>query len=489
MGKKASIKANYLYNVCFQVVNILAPLITTPYVSRILRPEGIGEYSYINSIVTYFITLAILGSAPYAQREISYRKDNRLESSCLFWEMVLFRVITTVVSLLLYTIVIYTVPSEVHIFYIFQGLNILAVAADITWFFQGLEEFKKITTCNLAIRSVNIILVFTMVKTKEDLWKYCLIISGLTLLGNIAIWGYLSKYLVKISVHKLRIKQHWKGIFQLFIPTIAVYIYRALDKFMIGQVSSGRLENGYYEQADKIVHMCMMIAASFSTVMAPRIAAAISQKDGKLLKVYMYKTFDFLMFITLPMAVGLIVISDLFIPWFLGEGYDKTIFLLKIFAPIIVIVSLSNATGMQYLIQARKQTAYTVSICIGAGVNFLANLVLIPYFYSVGAAVASVLAETFILVIQLWYICNKIKAFELKQIFRKCWSYLTNSMVMLCILVILAKLLPQNLFGIVLLISIGVFIYGGLLCLKKDELLVELFTGLKNKIKFGDKND
>ena len=145
MGKKASIKANYLYNVCFQVVNILAPLITTPYVSRILRPEGIGEYSYINSIVTYFITLAILGSAPYAQREISYRKDNRLESSCLFWEMVLFRVITTVVSLLLYTIVIYTVPSEVHIFYIFQGLNILAVAADITWFFQGLEEFKKIT--------------------------------------------------------------------------------------------------------------------------------------------------------------------------------------------------------------------------------------------------------------------------------------------------------------------------------------------------------
>ena len=314
MNEKVSIKKNYIYNVAYQVLNLLAPLVTTPYISRVLGVEGVGEYSYTSSVVTYFITLAILGSTPYAQREVSYLREDKEKYSILFWEIVVFRGITVLISCLLFSIVIILSEPEIRIIYMIQGLNIVAVAFDISWFFQGLEEFKKIVIRNVFIKILNILLIFILVKQETDIWKYVLIIAGLTVVGNIVIWGGIKRYINKVSIKSINIKQHLIGILQLFLPTIAVSIYRALDKTMIGLVTTTTTENGYYEQADKIIQMCIVVTTSLSTVMAPRIALTLSKKDNAMLKKYMYKTFDFLLLISLPMAMGIIVVSDMIVP-------------------------------------------------------------------------------------------------------------------------------------------------------------------------------
>lgn len=483
MNEKVSIKKNYIYNVAYQVLNLLAPLVTTPYISRVLGVEGVGEYSYTSSVVTYFITLAILGSTPYAQREVSYLREDKEKYSILFWEIVVFRGITVLISCLLFSIVIILSEPEIRIIYMIQGLNIVAVAFDISWFFQGLEEFKKIVIRNVFIKILNILLIFILIKQETDIWKYVLIIAGLTVVGNIVIWGGIKRYINKVSIKSINIKQHLIGILQLFLPTIAVSIYRALDKTMIGLVTTTTTENGYYEQADKIIQMCIVVTTSLSTVMAPRIALTLSKKDNAMLKKYMYKTFDFLLLISLPMAMGIIVVSDMIIPWFFGSGYEKAGLIIKIFSPLMVVVTFSNAIGMQYLIQARKQKIYTISICTGAIVNFIINLVLIPRLYSIGAAVASVVAESAILIVQMWYVCNKKQILDIKGIFSKFPIYMGMSTVMFVILMIIKRFMAPNLVSSFCIVIIGISIYTYGLWIVKDEWILKIVIMLSQKIK------
>lgn len=483
MNEKVSIKKNYIYNVAYQVLNLLAPLVTTPYISRVLGVEGVGEYSYTSSVVTYFITLAILGSTPYAQREVSYLREDKEKYSILFWEIVVFRGITVLISCLLFSIVIILSEPEIRIIYMIQGLNIVAVAFDISWFFQGLEEFKKIVIRNVFIKILNILLIFILVKQETDIWKYVLIIAGLTVVGNIVIWGGIKRYINKVSIKSINIKQHLIGILQLFLPTIAVSIYRALDKTMIGLVTTTTTENGYYEQADKIIQMCIVVTTSLSTVMAPRIALTLSKKDNAMLKKYMYKTFDFLLLISLPMAMGIIVVSDMIVPWFFGSGYEKVGLIIKIFSPLMVVVTFSNAIGMQYLIQARKQKIYTISICTGAIVNFIINLVLIPRLYSIGAAVASVVAESAILIVQMWYVCNKKQILDIKGIFSKFPIYMGMSTVMFVILMIIKRFMAPNFVSSFCIVIIGISIYTYGLWIVKDEWILKIVIMLSQKIK------
>ena len=221
MDTDKKIKKNYIYNVTYQILNLIAPLLTTPYVARVLGVEQIGRYSYISSITTYFITLAILGSTPYAQREIAYLKGDKEKYSQLFWEMVAFRTLTVLVSCLLYGIIIIGAPTEERMLYILQGINIIIVAVDITWFFQGLENFKKVIIRNMIVRCASIVLIFLLVKNESDLAIYMFILSGIPLIGQAMIWGYLKEYLVPIPYKKINVKCHFKGIMALFIPTKA----------------------------------------------------------------------------------------------------------------------------------------------------------------------------------------------------------------------------------------------------------------------------
>ena len=198
---KKSITKNYIYNLIYQVVVLILPLITAPYISRVLGAENIGIYSYTISIVTYFILFGSLGIAIYGQREIAYLQGKPGEYSKTFWEIVMLRFLTISISVLIFYFV-FAQQGQYAVYYRILLLELFATCLDISWFFQGLEEFKKTVIRNTVVKIISIICIFTFVKTSNDLLKYFLIYVFSTTIGNISLWLYLPKYLKKINIKK-----------------------------------------------------------------------------------------------------------------------------------------------------------------------------------------------------------------------------------------------------------------------------------------------
>lgn len=469
MAKK-SLKKNYIFNLTYQILLLLAPFITTPYLSRVLGVEGIGLYSYSNSIVTYFVLVATLGTTTFAQRKISYVSDNKEERSRAFWEMFIFRLVTSAVTLAVYLVVFTVIFKENWVMYLILSLNILNLVFDVSWFLQGLEEFGKTTIISILFKILNVVLIFVFVKTADDLNLYILITVSLLILSNLTIWLFLPKYICKVK--NLKPFKDTKGILQLFIPTVAIQIYTVLDKSMIGWFSEGNAENGYYEQSEKIVRMALTVVVSLGTVMIPRISRKYAEGDYEAINSYLYKSYRFVWMMGLPIMFGLIAVSSVFIPVFLGDGYENCILLLQIFSVLVVFIGISNVTGMQYFVPTGKQNLLTLTVVIGAVANLCLNLVLIPFFKALGACISSIIAE-FLVALSGLIIVKKKKYFPLKPIFKPLWKYLVSGLVMFGVLLLIKYFLPLATWALIVLIASGVLVYFVMLLILRDSFLLD----------------
>ena len=466
--REKSIKKNYIYNLSYQIMTLLTPLITTPYISRVLRPDGVGVVSYSNSVVTCFILFAVLGTLDYGQREIAYRQDDIRGRSRKFWEIFFLRTATSLLSLICFLLV--TRKSEDHFIYLVQSLNIIAVIIDITWFFQGLEEFGKIVRRNIAAKILNILFVFMFVKSYGDAPLYVASIAAAALIGHVSLWISLPSYICRIPLKEIRPFRNIKTVLLLFLPQIATQVSTVMDKTMLGLIIGSDFENGYYEQADRIEKICLTVVTSLGTVMMPRIAHVIAQKQDRQLEYYIYRSYRFIWLLALPMTIGLIGIADQFVPWFLGDGYEKTEVLLRIFSMLLWIIGLSNVTGVQYFIPAGKQKEFTISVFLGMSVNFICNILLIPGLLSLGAAIATVIGEIAVTVSQLYMIR---KRFSIRKIFVSSETYLISSGIMGIVILILKPFAGAGPEGSILLVAAGILVYFGVLLLMKDQLVRE----------------
>ena len=383
---------NYLYNLSYQILVLIVPLITTPYVSRVLGAKGIGTFSYTNSIVQYFILFGCIGLNMYGQREIAYAQHEKEKRDKVFWELGILRIITVSISLAIFYFTLASHGKYAPVFFI-MCLDILASMVDISWFFQGIEDFKKIVVRNFIIRIVGVALIFLFVKTSDDLLLYVICHSATQFLGNLSMWAYIPKLVDKIKVKELEIRKHIRPTIIFFLPQIAVSIYTFLDKTMIGFLTGSEEEIAYYEQGQKIIKIFMALVTSFGTVMMPRVANLFKLNEMEKVKSYLSKSFRFVFFMSFPMMFGLMAVSCNIVPWFFGSGYDKVIPNMMVIAPILVIVALSNFIGNQFLLPTGMQKEYTISVVTGCVVNFSLNLLLIPFFLSIGVAVATVIVE------------------------------------------------------------------------------------------------
>lgn len=473
---KRSIKRNYMYNLAYQLVTLVTPFITTPYISRILGADGIGISSYTNSVVTYFVLLAVLGTTDYGQRGIAYYQDEIRERSRMFWEIFCLRTFTSLFCLLLFYIFIR--DSQYGFIYLLQAVNIVSVIFDITWFFQGLEEFGKTVGRNMLVRVLNLVFIFSFVKSYEDLPLYIASLTVSALIGHIVMWFSLSKYLCKVPRQEIKPFRDFRGVIQLFLPQIAIQVSAVMDKTMLGIITGSDFENGYYEQVDRIEKICMTVVSALGTVMVPRISYVIAKKQKELMEHYIYQSYRFVWLIALPMMIGLMAIADQFIPWFFGSGYEKTILLIRIFSVLLCIVGISNVTGVQYFIPAGKQRQFTTSVAMGMAVNFVMNIVLIPRFLSVGAAIATVVGELTVTVVQLVMVK---RTFSIRAILSTSKTYLLGSLVMGVILVIIKPYMGNGIVGTVLLIIMGIAIYLGGLLLMRDKLIEKILISIQSK--------
>ncbi len=404
----------------------------------------------------------------YAQREIAYVQDTIKDRSKIFWEIIFFRAITMTVSIIIFFCTFVNGNNDYKTYYLIFSLELISNCFDITWFFQGLEDFKKTVTRNIIVKLISILLIFMLVKTSNDLNMYILIYVISNLIGNLSLWFYLPKNIQKIKMKDLNIIRHLKPTIWLFIPQISMQIYTVMDKTMLGIIIQNKAEVGYYEQAQKIVKLCLTIVTSLGTVMVPRMANTFIKGEKDKMNEYMLKSFKFVYFISIPTFIGVNLIAKQFVPIFFGDGYEKVSALINVISPIIIIIGLSNIIGMQYLLPAKKQKEFTISVTVGAIINFMLNIFCIRRSGAIGASIATVIAELTITIIQLYFIKEDFKILEFIKIAKN------NSIagVGMIIPVILVKIIPMNeYFSILLQIVIGVVIYFIILMLLKDEFV------------------
>lgn len=472
-----SIKKNYLYNLTYQILTLLTPLVVTPYLSRVLGADGIGTVSFIESIVSYFTLFAVLGVTTYGQREVSYVQDDRCKRSKLFWETKTLEIITSIIVISVY--VPFALFQDSKSIYLILSLNLFAVIVDVTWFFQGMEEFGKIALRNIVFKLINIVYVFLVVRTKDDVIWYAFGLSFFLFLSNASLWIYLSNYVDKPEFNEIKPFRNIKIILSLFVPTIAIQVYTVLDKTMIGLITKNSFENGYYEQAIKLSKMALTIVTSLGTVMIPRIGYHFGRGEIEKVNSFMYRGYRFVWFLGVPLSFGLLGVTSNFVPWFFGDGYEKVIPILGILGFLILAIGINNVTGMQYLIPTKKQNTFTITVLIGASVNFVLNFVLIKFFQSIGAAIASVVAETTIALVQL-YIIRKELSF--RKIILSSGHYLIAGGIMLILLKWMSSIFVPSIIHTIIMIVSGAVLYFSVLLVLRDAFLIDNVKNVYAKI-------
>lgn len=473
-----SLSRNYIYNLSYQILTLLTPLITTPYISRTLGVDGIGEYSFSFSIVAYFVLLAQFGITNFAQREIAYHQEDRAAQSRIFFEVISFQVLTVVFSLACYYLlgIVWGIDSKI---YWVQALNILAVLFDVSWFFQGLEEFGKIVFRNFIVRLANIALLFLLIKTPDDLVLYTFIMGGMNVVSGILICLFLKDYVHKVSINTIHPFRNWKPILQLFLPQVAIQIYVVLDKTMLGLFTDAYTENGYYEQADKIIKLLLTIATSLGTVMLPRMASTVAKGEMETARKYMMASYRFSFFLTIPMCFGLIAVSSNFVPWFFGPGYEPVAGVLVIISSMLIAVGLSNVTGIQFMVPMNRQNQLTLSVIAGAIFNFAINLYLIPHFYSTGVAIATVLTEWLVTFVQFYLVRDFFHVFD---IFAESKNYLISGLIMLVVTCMMSRYLTPSIIHSLLIVMVGSAVYATGLLFIRDQMVWVFINKVRQKL-------
>ena len=473
-----SIKRNYIYNLSYQILLMITPLLTMPYLSRILGPDGIGKVSFANSVVAYFSLFAVFGTTLYGQRQISYVQDDKTQRTLVFWEIKVFEIASSLIVLTIYLLFVFSHSDK--LLYLVLAFNIAAITVDITWFFQGMEEFGKIVFRNFVLKTLNIAFIFTFITSHEDFVLYAFGLAFFAFIGNASLWFCLPGYVGKPDFKSIKVFQNLKIILSLFIPTIAIQIYTVLDKTMIGLITKDVFENGYYEQSITVSRMVLTLVTSLGAVMIPRIGYHFGKGEMEMVQTYMYKGFQFVWFLGIPLCFGVIGIAPNFVPWFFGPNFLKVIPLLSILSFLILAIGINNVTGMQYLIPTGRQNTFTLTVLAGAGINFLLNCWFIYYYKSIGAAIASVIAETVVALVQLYIVRKEL---SVSSIFFSCRHYLFSGSVMFLLLQYMGRMLTPSIIHTSCMIICGAVTYAACLLIIKDDFLMENSTNLLGIIK------
>lgn len=477
--EKKSVKVNYIYNLIYNLLAMLLPLITTPYLSRILGAEEIGIYGYTLSIVTYFILFGSLGATLYGQREIAYCQDNIEKQSKKFFEIVIIKFFTFIISMIIFYI-FFCINNIYSLYYKIFLLYMIANIFDISWFLQGIEAFDKTVIRNIIVKVLSLVLIFLLVRNKNDLWIYILIFCSAEMLGNITMWMYVPKYLKKVKFNKLEFKKHIIPMLALFIPQIAMQIYTVLDKTMVGVITNSMEQVGFYEQAQKIVRAALVIIAAYGTVVSSKIAFAHSNKDKTKVYNYVKAAINFVWFLGVPLCLGLIAIADKFVPIFYGIGYEPVSLILKVTSPILIVIGLNSIIGIQYLIQVGRQKDFSICVAIGAIVNIILNIIFILLFSAVGAALASVFSEIIILCCEMYLVRKEMK---INILFTNSFNYFVSGIVMFIVVYVSETFFNVGLIYSCMAILIGMLTYFITLILLKDKYFVSIIKFILHYLK------
>lgn len=465
-----SLKKNFVYNIVYQILIIILPLITAPYIARVLGAENVGIYSYTYSIAYYFSIFAMLGISNHGNRMIASTKKNRDKMSVTFWSIYAVQFFTFVISIIAYVIYLATFAKDNKLILIIQTIYIISGMFDISWLFFGLEKFKITVTRNIIIKFLTVISIFLFVKTKNDLVQYTFIMVLGTLLSQIYLWKYVGKEVNSIKIDMNIIRENIKPILILFIPVLSFSIYKVMDKIMLGNMASYE-QVGYYNNAEKITNIPMGIITALGAVMLPRMSTLIAEGENKKTEKYIIMSIKLVTVLASAIAFGLMGISDVFSPVFFGEDFSACAPIIILLSITVFFISWANVVRTQFLIPNHYDKIYIFSTIIGAIVNLVLNLIFIPKYQAMGAAIGTIAAEFTLMFIQAFSIRKDINIF--KVIFRYL-SFIILGLAMMLAVQTIGKLMGTSIKTLIVQIASGIVIYsiGALILLKikNDEL-------------------
>lgn len=473
--KKPDVKLNVVYDTLYRILTTITPFITAPYIARVIGVEGVGIQSYTQSIQSYFIMFASLGTAVYGSREVARVRDDEVTLSKIFWELELMCILTTSVCFLFW-IPLVLGSTEYGKIYLVLSLGVIGTAVDISWFYTGLEKFRSIVMRNTVVKIAEIVLLFTLVKSPDDLLIYISISAVTSFLCFISYWAGLGKLVKRVPLRELRIMRHLKGTFIFFLPSIASSIYLMLDKPLLKWITGDNAEIGYYQQAQKFIDVLKSIVfTSINSVVGVRMSNLYARNENEKIKTNFSQSLNYILFMGFGCAFGLSSVAKGLVPVFYGPGYDKVVPLIYLFSPIVIIIGVSNCLEMQYFTPCGRRAESIRYLVVGAVVNLGLNMALIPSLKAFGATLATLIAET---VITVQYIHNSRGFISFGEIWRTGWRKLIAGLMMMCAVLLVGMLEINTIMLLCLQVVTGVIVYVGLLLLFRDVWLISFLSDI-----------
>ena len=464
---------NYLYNLSYQILTIILPIITVPYVTRIFTSEDLGNYGFYNSIVSYFSLFAMLGIGLYDTKQIASARD----VNSTFWNIYAIQLIASLLALSVYLIAVVSISQMRTTISLILGVVLLTKMLDISWLFSGKEDFKKITLRNTVVKVTGVISIFTFIKSSEDLYLYVFLIVIFDFLGQLVMWIPAKQFLNRPTFNLESIKKNMRPTILLFLPQVAISLYVVLDRTLLGLLGSYS-DVGIYEQGQKLISILLTVVNSLGAVMLPRVANLLSERKDREAQNMVKFSFILYNLIIFPMIFGFIAINEVFVKLFLGQNFQDVKYVLYIIVFNIMFVGWTNILGYQVLVVRSKNKEFMLSTTIPAFVSVAVNIVVIPFFGYIGASITAVVVEILAFAIQ-WYYCRNI--INKNLLFNKDLAKIILSSLVMFGAVMLCKMTLgfAGIVGLVIYLAVGGISYLGMLFLLKTVNIKEMREMLK----------
>ncbi|WP_050614503.1 oligosaccharide flippase family protein [Bacillus testis] len=450
-----SLKKNLIYNISYQILIVLIPLIISPYISRVLGPSLIGVYSYSFSIANYFVIFAALGVSKYGSRSIAQVRNNKELLSRTFISIYTLQVAISFIVVVIYILYLICYSGSNYKIALILIFLVISNIFDITWFFFGIEEFKITVTRNTIIKVATLLAIFLFVKSEDDFAAYTFIMAGGTLIGQISVFPFLRKRIYFIRPTLKEVLVHIKPNIVLFIPVLAISIFTMMDKLMLGLLSDME-ELGYYENADKIISIPKSLIRALGVVMLSRISNLVAEGKANESKQYLSKTILYVAIIASALSFGLAAVGPVFAPVFWGSEFTECGEIITYLTPALIFSVLGNILRTQYLIPNQMDKEYTISSILAAVVNVVVNAMLIGRYGAMGAVIGTICAELTLMVYQIIIVSRKISIFSY---YLNGYMFYIIGLMMFCFIRLIQSYMSINLLSLLVQIVVGGIFY------------------------------
>lgn len=478
MKRNTSTKKNLVYNIIYQITILILPLITAPYLARIIGAEGVGIFSYYDSITKYFIYFAMLGVLNYGNRTIAKSCDNEEELNKTYSSIYYLQLITSFVVLIGFLIYVLFISKNKLISSIFM-IYYLSTFFDVSWLFFGLQEFKTTSIRQIIIRVINFLLIIFLVNKKTDLNLYILIMCLGNFVSAFSLWIISWKRIKLCKCSFKEIFKHFKPCLILFIPIIATSIYRVMDIIMVGKLTNMN-EVGYYENSQKLIHISLGLIASFSAVIMPRISNLLANKQIDKAKKMFDDSMEIALIIGFALGFGILSIANEFVPIYFGKEFMPSIVLTIGLSTTVPVITWACIVRTLYLIPAERDKIYVESVIIGAVLNFICNIILIIKIGTIGAVIGTIIAEFSVAIYQT--IFSK-KDLNIKKYLKQALIFASFGLIMLVVVRLIAKVCKRSITGLLVEIVFGAIVYSLLALLYLTKTNNEYLKFYVNKFK------